>query len=220
VVHVSAAGVVVAPPVEIAGLRSPDHPHLQAPDAGQVSAATARRSRGFESLAAGARFATLYPALESGALKSERRMYAFDPARGVFTGASWTLQLEEEGLTELIGLEEIFGTVCADRFLAVARDSGQGAAAKMKRVYELHIAGSTLERTVVADLLDVHNPENLGNHPLRFTFPYITTEAVWPVDRSTLVLVNDNNFPGGAGRPETERDLTEFIRLRLARPLC
>jgi hypothetical protein len=185
-----------------------------------VSAATVRRSRGFESLAAGIRFATLYPALEAAPLKTERRMYAFDPARGAFTGSSWTLPLEEDALTELVGLEEIFGAVCADRFLAVARDGGEGATAKMKRVYELRLAGSTLERMLVVDLLDVLNPENLGNHPVHFTFPYITTEAVWPVDRSTLVLVNDNNFPGGAGRPGTERDHTEFIRLRLPRPLC
>ena len=220
VVHVSATGTVLAPPVEIAGLRSPDHPHLQAADAGQTGAATVQRSRGFESLAAGPAFTTLYPALESDPPKSERRMYAFDAARNAFTGASWTVPLEEEALTELVGLEPIFGKVCADRFLGVARDAGQGATAKMKAVYELHVADTALVRTLVADLLDIVNPRGLGNHPARFTFPYVTTEAVWPVDRSTLVLVNDNNFPGGAGRPGTARDRTEFIRLRLPRPLC
>ena len=219
-VHVSARGVVLDPPAEIPGLRSPDHPHLQAADAGQTSAARVRRSRGFEALAAGAGFRTLYPALESDPIGGARSMHAFDPARGVFTDRSWMIPLEGEGLTELVGLEQIFGESCADRFLGIERDGGQGAGAKIKRVHEFRLAESGLVRTLAVDLLEILNPDGLGGHPRRFTFPYVTTEALWPVDRSTLVLVNDNNFPGGAGRPGTARDRTEFIRVRLPRPLC
>lgn len=218
--HAGANGVVSGAPAEIAGLRSPDHPHLQPPDAGQTSAARVRRSRGFEALAAGPGFGTLYPALESEPLNGARRMYEFDTRRGAFTDTSWTVPLESEGLTELVGLEQIFGTPCADRFLGIERDGAQGDAAKIKRVHEFRIAESGLVRTLAVDLLDLLNPAGLGGHPLKFSFPYITTEALWPVDRSTLVLVNDNNFPGGAGRPGIARDRTEFIRLRLPRPLC
>lgn len=218
-VHVSASGAVLGPPAEIDGLRSPDHPHVPPPDAGQVSPARVPRSRGFESLAAGAEFNTLYVALESPALTTLETMFAFDPARGAFSGGAWRVPLED-ALTELVGLEQIFSHDCAGRFLGIARDGAQGGDAKIKRVYELRLLGDRPLRTLVADLLDLDNPSGLGGHAQRFTFPYITPEAVWPTDRHTLVLVNDNNFPGGHGRPNEPRDATEFIRLRLPRPLC
>jgi hypothetical protein len=34
------------------------------------------------------------------------------------------------------------------------------------------------------------------------------------------VLANDNNYPAGGGRDGAVRDVTEFVRLRLAAPLC
>jgi glycerophosphoryl diester phosphodiesterase len=220
-VHLDARGKVLAPPLEVPGLRSPDHPHLQPADAGQTSAARVRRSRGFESLAAGPAFRTLYAALESAPTSDRaRRIYAFDPAQRVFSDESWAAPMDGDALTELVGLEQIFGAECAGRFIGIERDGGQGADAKIKRVHELRLSGGTAVRSLIVDLLDVLNPDGLGGHPLRFTFPYITTEAVWPLDRSTLVLVNDNNFPGGGGRPGAPRDVTEFIRLRLPRPLC
>ena len=40
------------------------------------------------------------------------------------------------------------------------------------------------------------------------------------LDDGEIVLVNDNNFPAGGGRPGAARDATEFIRLKLTRPLC
>jgi hypothetical protein len=220
-VHVDARGRVLGPPAELPLLRSPDHPHLQAADAGQTSAAQIRRSRGFESLAAGAGFTLLYAALESAPVaESARRVYAFDPARATFTDRSWVVALDGEALTELVGLEPVFGAACADRFLALERDGAQGADAKIKRVHELRLTGEAAVRALVVDLLDILNPDGLGGHPLRFTFPYVTPEAVWPLDRSTLIVVNDNNFPFGGGRPGAARDATEFLRLRLPRPLC
>jgi hypothetical protein len=43
---------------------------------------------------------------------------------------------------------------------------------------------------------------------------------VWPLAADEIVLANDNNFPAGGGREGAARDATEFIRLKLARPLC
>jgi glycerophosphoryl diester phosphodiesterase len=219
VFHVDAAGKLLSAPVEVGDIRSPDHPHVQPPDAGGTSAAQVRRSRGFESLAAGADFRTLYAALESPPAGGAKQMFAFDPGRSAFTGESWAVLLETEALTELVGLERIFGKPCAGHFLGIGRDGTQGANAKIKRVYEIPVISQTAA-TVAADLLNIANPDGLGGYPLDFTFPYITTEAVWPIARDTLVVVNDNNFPGGGGRPREPRDATEFIRLHLPRPLC
>lgn len=220
-VHVDARGRVLDVPSEVPDLRSPDHPHLQPADAGQVSRATVRRSRGFEGLAAGPGFASLYAALESPPSSVDaRRIFEFAPTRRAFTGQAWRVALEGEALTELIGLEQRFGQQCAGQFLAIERDGAQGSDARIKRVHELRLAGDSAVRSLAVDLLEIANPAQLGGYPTRFTFPYITTEAVWPLDRSTLVVVNDNNFPGGGGRPGVARDVTEFVRLRLPRPLC
>jgi hypothetical protein len=73
---------------------------------------------------------------------------------------------------------------------------------------------------MVADLLNIADPGNVSGMGPVFTFPFITPEAVWPEDMRTLVLVNDNNYPGGGGRgPAGSKDPSEFIRLRLPKPL-
>jgi glycerophosphoryl diester phosphodiesterase len=112
------------------------------------------------------------------------------------------------------------GPECAARFLAIERDGGHGPAARYKRVHEVHLAGNSVTSRLVVDLLDIDNPRRIGGHSELFVFPFITTESVWATDRQTLVLANDNNYPAGGGRPGAERDATEFIRLRVATPLC
>ena len=99
-------------------------------------------------------------------------------------------------------------------------DNGYGAAAALKRVREVHLAGKALTSHIVTDLLDIANPQRFAGHPERFRFPFVTTEAVWATAPDEIVLANDNNFPAGGGRPGAARDATEFIRVRLARPLC
>ncbi len=231
-VHVDADGRVIGTPVGLEGMRSPDYPDDLPPDAGRASAARIRRSRGFEGLAAADRWLHLYAALEAGPIDDPpgtTRIIEFDTHANDWTGRWWRYALDapDQGITEFIGLGQVLGTACDGRFLAIERDNGQGASAKFKRVFEVSLAppaaGATmpLEATkrLAADLLEIDNDAELGGFPKRFTFPYITTEALWPVDRQTLVLVNDNNYPASGGRGP-EKDATEFIRLRLAGPLC
>ncbi len=158
VFHIDLAGRVLAAPVEVGSLRSPDHPHVQPPDAGGTSEAHVRRSRGFESLAAGPDFRALFAVLESPARETARRMFAFDPSRSAFTGESSAIPLDEEALTEVVGLEQIFGKACAGQFLGVGRDSAQGAEAKIKRVYEFGVAPDKTVRTLTVDLLSIDQP--------------------------------------------------------------
>jgi hypothetical protein len=219
--HVASDGRVLEPPFEIPTMRSPDHPHALAPDVGALGSARVRRSRGFEGLAqVGDR---LYAVLEagSGADADAALIHEFDVTSRAFTGQSWRLPLTsaEHALTEFVALAPL-GAACMSRFLAVERDGGHGVAAKHKRVLEVQLAGGALSSHVVADLLDIANPRRLGAQPARFTFPFITTEAVWPTSRTELVLANDNNFPAGGGRPGYEHDPTEFIQLTLTTPLC
>ena len=219
--HFAGDGRLLERPYEIPGMRSPDHPHLLPADAGQTSAATVRRSRGFEGLA---HFGdVLYAVIETGtgANADAAVIYEFALEPRAFTGVTWRFPLAsaEHAVTEFVSLATV-SPDCAARFLAIERDGGHGAAAKLKRVHEVHLAGRSLTSRVVVDLLDIANPRRIAGHPERFTFPFITTEAVWPLAADEIVLANDNNFPAGGGREGAARDATEFIRLQLARPLC
>jgi glycerophosphoryl diester phosphodiesterase len=50
-------------------------------------------------------------------------------------------------------------------------------------------------------------------------FPYVTIENVLVLDASTVLVVNDNNFPATGGRGATMKDRTEFLWLKLDAPL-
>lgn len=219
--HFSADGRLLDPPYEIPGLRSPDHPHVAPADAGQTSSATVRRSRGFEGLALFG--GDLYAVIETGTGSNADAavIYEFNLEKRAFTGQSWRLALAaaDNAITEFVSAA-VAGPACAARFLAVERDGGHGPAARVKRVHEVHLAGNSVVSRVVVNLLDIANPQRLGGHAEKFTFPFITTEAVWPITREELVLANDNNYPAGGGREGAVRDATEFIRVRLGSPLC
>lgn len=79
--------------------------------------------------------------------------------------------------------------------------------------------GGTVKKTELVDLMNIADPYDLnGDGSKVFTFPYTTIESVLPLDASTLLVLNDNNFPGGDGR-ELAADNTEFLKIRLAQPL-
>lgn len=214
-VHVDAAGRVLAPPVEAPGLVSPDRPGLPPPDAGQPSAASVPRSRGFEGLAAAPGHVFLYAMLEGPAVGDSpdvARILEFDPAGGVFTGRDWRYPLAEAGHAAAELTAGPSGTL-----LVVERDGGHGPAARFKRVFGIRLGepGGLAEKTPVLDLMHVADPRHLGGRGPEFTFPFVTTEAVWPEDGGTLVLANDNNYPATGGRSAGAPDGTEFIRVRL-----
>jgi glycerophosphoryl diester phosphodiesterase len=218
--HAAATGRLLAPPFEAPGLRSPDNPSVPVQDSGLPAAAPVRRSRGFEGLAldaGGTRLIGLLEAAPAGDAPGTTRLLEFDLASTRFTGRSWSYRTTVAGAsaTELVAY-------APGRFLAIERDDAAGREARVKRVVALRLGepGAPVETAVVADLLDIADPQNLAGFGPAFTFPFITPEAVWPEDGRTLVLVNDNNYPGGGARgPAGSKDASEFIRLRLARAL-
>jgi hypothetical protein len=213
ILHASPDGRLLDAPAESAELRSPDNPAIAR--AGGESAATVARSRGFEGLAPMRQRGLLLAALEDGPRDvpaTETRLLEFDTAVGLFTGRTWTYVFDAAGhsLTELVPAPR-------GGFLAIERDNGQGPAAKFKRIFHLQLGppGSPVGKTRLVDLLAIDNPSHVGGFPSPFTFPFITPEALWPVDARTLVIVNDNNYPEAGGRAPDTLDDTEFIEVRL-----
>jgi glycerophosphoryl diester phosphodiesterase len=226
--HVDARGRVLEAPIAAPGIRSPDHPDVISGSA----SATVARSKGFEGLAASEGSDILYAALEGGVIgdpPNTTRILEFNRAERRFTGASFKYAFEDAGhsLSELVAVPPA-GRKQSDeplRFLAIERDDGQGSEARFKRVFHVYLtsqsresAGGDAVKREVLDLLSIGNPSRLGDFGPRFTFPFITTEALWPVTRELLVIVNDNNYPGTGGRAKDVKDATEFIRVRLAKP--
>jgi len=73
-----------------------------------------------------------------------------------------------------------------------------------------------LDKTLVADLLNLANPRGVGGFGDPFTFPFTTIEDVVILDDRTLGVLNDNNFPFSSGRTPGKPDNDEFITIRLS----
>lgn len=79
--------------------------------------------------------------------------------------------------------------------------------------------GGFLRKTELVDLMNISDPHDLnGDGSNVFTFPFVTIESVLILNPSTLLVINDNNYPGTGGR-DLNSDNTEFIKIRLDNPL-
>ncbi len=122
----------------------------------------------------------------------------------------------------------------ATQALVIEQDNGQNEQALIKRVYLVTLNG-TVSKTLLADLLNIADPNNLGNDPvfnptteyglgdpnnnIPFKFPYQEIDSIYPVDDQTLLIANNNLFPTGTGRIAGKPADTEFIQIKLASKL-
>lgn len=210
--HFSAGGRLLEAPIALPGVQAPENPHL---DGAQP---TIGGSKGFEGLARSVDGRRLYPLLEgtvTGDTPGDLRFSEFDLRRRAYTGGHFVYRLESPA-------HAIGDAIAVDRrrFLVIERDGGQGDAARFKRIY---LADSrdrdgdgVMDKTLVADLLDLANPKGIGGFGETFRFPFTTIEDVVLLDDRTLAVLNDNNFPFSSGRTPGEADDNEFITIRLA----
>ncbi|NKE48713.1 esterase-like activity of phytase family protein [Roseomonas frigidaquae] len=168
------------------------------------------------------------------------RILEFNLARGEWTGRSLRFQLAPGAVA--IG---DFNFIDANRAMVIERDGGEGDAAlacpqgqrrpdcfanpaRVKRVTLIDLSQTDAEGFVRKighlDLLAIRDPEGLARQhgdrapdaPRdRFSFPFVTIESVARVDDEHIVMANDNNLPGSAGRFLTRADDNEMILLRV-----
>jgi hypothetical protein len=210
--HADRAGRLLAPPVALPDVRAPENP-AGSPNLGS--------SKGFEGMAASPDGRYRYPLLEgtvTGDTPGDLRMYEFDTRLGAYTDRRWTYRLDAPGhaIGDAVAVD-------ADRFLVIERDNNQGDAAVVKRIYLAdrrdRDRDGVLDKTLVVDLLNIANPKGLGGFGPVFRFPFVTIEDVVLLDGRTIAVLNDNNFPGSAGRTPGVADNNEFITVRLPRSL-
>lgn len=108
--------------------------------------------------------------------------------------------------------------------LVVEQDRALGSGARSKSIFLFDLASG--QKELVADLLNISDPAKLGTNPAfgdpngqfglsgPFRFPY-DVSSVYPIDASTLAVVNNNHFPLSAARRGGAADPTELIQIRL-----
>jgi hypothetical protein len=216
-IHTDASGRLLEAPFPLPGVKSPQHPFLAPGEMPNLPA-----SRGFEGMAISPDGQTLFPMLE-GALTTDPDqtrliINEFDVPGRQYTGRQWFYRLYSSSYA--IG---DLTAVTDTRFLVIERDNGQGAAALFKKIFVVNLdevdAQGFLVKHEVADLLNIHDPHNVGGFGPIFRFPFQTIESVIPLSNTTLGVLDDNNYPFSNGRVPGEPDPNEFIVIRLENPL-
>lgn len=239
--HFDATGRLLAPPIPVPDprpgkdpaqdlIRSPDNPFLSPPQPGVAQGATLSRTNGFENMTLSADGARLYALLEgplAGDPADRLLILEFDLASERFTGRSWAYRLTApvltvQGHSEPAAVRDM-ATVNDSEFLVIEGDAGHGPQAQYKKIFRINLTqqdtAGYVVKDEVADLLNIRDPRNLAGFGPKFTFPYMTIEGVAVLDPTTIVVVNDNNYPQAGARRPGIRDPDEFLLLKLDRSL-
>lgn len=218
-VKTDASGAVLRAPIALPGVFAPQNPAVTS---GAV-AANLGSSGGFEGMAISPNGDKLYTLLEktvAGDPAGTLRINEFDLDREAYTGIDYRYQLDAGGtaIGDMTAIDD-------HRFLVIERNgcTATSGCTPFKKLFVADIAGVAdggyVTKTELVDLMDIADPHDLnGDGKTRFSFPYVTIEDVLIVDGTTLLVINDNNFPGGGGR-ELAADNTEFLQIRLAKPI-
>ena len=229
-VHVADDGRVLAPPVQIPGVRSPQNPFLRISERGRAERPTLATSRGFEGLAISPDGSTLYAQLEgavAGDDPRDLRLYAYDIAQGALAPAFFTVRLDAPSQTvDLASLTDPSGArvypgvtappsgplaigelkaVNDHQLLLIERDNlgDDEAPPRVKKIFLLTLPPAregAVAKTQLVDLLAIPDPSGLGGEMNFFRLPFYTIESVHVVDERTLLVASDNNFPFSNGR--------------------
>lgn len=202
-----------------AWVMSPSNPYLGG------GTANLGNSNGFEGMAinpAGDKLFTLLEGTVTGddASRKTLRIDEFSIDREAYTGQQWLYRMEAAGtnIGDMTAVNE-------HQFLVLERNGGTGTSGNpFKKVFLIDIAdvdaSGFARKTELVDLMNVADPHDLnGDGATTFTFPYVTIEDVLILDAQTLLVINDNNFPGGGGRALSS-DNTEFLKIHLDTPLA
>ena len=218
IAHLDARGVLIEALFSLSGL------HAAASPDGRAGEVTLPVSRGFEGMAISPSGQYLFPMLEGSLTKQagQLNIYTFDLEKKTFINAtalepSYRYQPQPEATA--VGAFTLFS---ASAGLVLERDSGAGPTARHKKVYRVDFdridARGFLVKQEVADLMAIQDPDDLDQDGRTlFSFGFKTPESLVVLDKNTIGIINDNNYPFGRGRgPGDSPERSEFILLRIA----
>lgn len=238
-IHTDSSGRVLEAPIPLPNFRkypstaggAEVNPLVQATSNPQRTlAANLPDSGGFEGMALNASHTKLYTLLEkaiNGDPVRERLIISeFSLGARKYTGKTFAYILDSA--TNAIG---DFTALTDRQFLIIERDGGQGDAsdarftspARFKKIFKVDLdrsdANGNLIKQEIADLMNIYDPRDVagdGKARTVFTFPFVTIEDVLVLDNNRLLVINDNNYPGSAGREFGVPDNDEFIVIHTA----
>lgn len=233
--HVGAYGQLLDAPISLPNfLKIGDQPFVQSPDNPLRQPANLGGSKGFEGMALNASGDKLYALLEGALLPDPQRdrllLNEFNLGTKQYTGNVFSYRLENPSYSigDLTAIND-------KEFIVIERDNGQGDArnpgfpdpAKFKRLYKVDISQvdsqGFVKKDLLVDLLNIPDPKGIGGNGTTngvFTFPFQTIEDVLPIDNQTLLVIDDNNYPFSSARIPGKADNSEFITIRLDKPLA
>ena len=212
-VKTDATGRVLAREVPLPGVFAPQNPYLGG------GTPNLNSSNGFEGMAinaAGDRLYTLLEGTVAGDPAKTLRINEFDVDAERYTGISFRYLLDSQGtnIGDMTALDD-------HRFLVLERNGATGTSGgtPFKKIFLIDTsqidANGNVGKIELVDLINLADPDDLNRDgSTTFTFPYVTIEDILVLDRDTLLVINDNNYPGGGGRSAAP-DQTEFLRIRL-----
>lgn len=214
-VKTDATGKVLRSEVTTPGVSSPDNPLGGTPNL--------NRSNGFEGMAINQTGTKLYTLLEgtvAGDPAKTLRINEFSILDERYTTRSFRYLLDARGsnIGDMTAIND-------HEFLVIERDGTSGDANGFKKIFKIDIdkldANGYAAKLEVVDLMALSDPFDLNSDGSKsFNFPFVTIEDVLILDPSTLLVINDNNYPGGGGRGAGVADNSEFLRISLATPLA
>lgn len=217
--HFDATGKLLEAPIAVPNVFSPDNPGVPPiiPNLG---------AKGLESTAINTSKTKLITALEGpvtgdSATNDILRIYEFDLTSKTF-GTQYKYKLEKtsnsQSINDLTAIND-------NEYLVIEKDRLTGAAAEFKKIYKINLtqvdSNGYLIKQEVANLLDIQDPNDLnGDGSTSFKLPFQNVEAFTIVDKNTILVTNDNDFPFVAGsRTPGQVDGTEVALLKLDTPL-
>lgn len=217
-VKTDATGKVLAHDVGLPGVFAPENAYRGA------TPANLGGSRGFEGMAinqGGDRLYTLLEGTVTGDPAKTLRINEFNIDTHAYSAGSWLYKLDASGtnIGDMTAIND-------HEFIVIERNgaTATGGGTPFKKLFKIDLgkvgADGTVEKTELVDLMNIADPHDLnGDGSTTFSFPYVTIENIQVLDSHTLLVVNDNNFPGGGGR-SLASDNTEFLKIHLDQPLA
>jgi hypothetical protein len=213
-IKTDADGKVLRSEIPLMGVQSPDNPYLNG------ATPTLNSSNGYEGLAINAAGDTLYALLEGtvvGDVARSLRINEFSIDQEAYTGKKWLYSLDPSGTN--IG---DMTAVNSHQFIVIERNGTQEPRFKKLFLIDLDIVDPTtgfVQKTELVDLMNIADPHDLNaDGQTVFTFPFVTIEDVLVLDAKTLLVMNDDNYPGSS-RTAGVPDPNEFLKIRLDQKL-